>query len=141
MTENDLYELVADCGYVYGPALPRDIYLANGVDWPRNWLEVADEIGDARAEALSDGLSTATSTELHHLIRWQVDHALDAEDPALVATIWLCQKTPDDDVFAVESWGTSLNTELRFNLIGRYPDRTLAIKGLRSLYIFDSSDL
>jgi hypothetical protein len=141
MTENDLYELVADYGQVYGPALRRDIYLARGVDWPRNWLEISNEIGEARAEALSEGLSTPTSSELQSLIRWQVDRALEDEDPALVATLWLCQKVSDDDVIAVEGWGASLYTELKFKLIGHYPDETSAIKDLRLLYIFSVTDL
>lgn len=141
MTENDLYELVADCGHVYGPALRRDIYLAKGVDWPRNWLEIADEIGETRAEALSNGTITPSPVELKQLIRWQVDRALDDENPDLIATIWLCQKAPDEDVIAVEGWGASLNTELKFKLIGHYPDETSAIKDLRALYIFSVTDL
>lgn len=141
MTENELYELVADFGHVYGTALRRDIYLAKGLDWPQNWLEIADEIGETRAEMLSEGLSPPTPAEMQSVIRWQVDRALDYEDPDLVATVWLCQKSADDDVIAVEGWGTSLNTELKFKLIGHYPDETSAIKDLRSRYIFSVTDL
>lgn len=136
MTQNELYELVADFGRAYGSALRRDCYLAKGVDWPENWLNIADEIGEARAMELSEGLSTPTSDELKSLIRWQVDHALDDDNPDIVATLWLCQKSGEDDIVAVEGWGTSLHTELKFELIGRYHDETSAIKDLHTQYIF-----
>lgn len=141
MTENELYELVADHGRAFGSAVRRDCYLAKGVDRPENWLEIIDEIDETRAEALSAGLCIPTSSELRCLIRLQIDRALDDDNPELVATIWLCQMTIDDDVIAVEGWGTSLNTELKFRLIGRYPDETSAIRAVRSEYIFNSDEL
>ena len=141
MTQNELYELVADFGRAYGSALRRDCYLAKGVDWPEDWLNIGDEISEARAEELSEGVATPTADELRRLIRWQVDHALDEEDPEIVATLWLCQKSDEDEIIVVEGWGTSLRTELKFELIGRYPDETSAIKDLHTHYIFRHDEM
>lgn len=141
MTQNELYELVADHGRAYGMALRRDCYLAKGVDWPENWLELTDDIGETRAAELSTGEDLPTAAELRQLIRWQVGRAIDAEDPELVATIWLCQSTTDDEVIAVEGWGTSLHMELKFRLIGHYPDETSALKDVKTQYIFDCDDV
>lgn len=141
MTQNELYDLVADHGEAYGPALRRDSYLARGIDWPENWLKIAHHISETRAHLLCHGLATPTPDEMKYLIRWQVEKALDEQNPDIVPTLWLCRHMEDDELIAVEGWGASLHTELKFKLIGRYPDETTAIKDLRKLYLFDSDEI
>ena len=141
MSQNEIYELVADFGEVYGGALPRNSHLARGIDWPENWLEISDKIGDVRAEILCQGLDIPSPDELKHLTHWQVNQALAANNPDIIATIWLCCKNDEDEIIAVEGWGASLFTELKFKLIDRYPDKNSAIKDLRMRYLFNADDL
>ena len=141
MTQNELYELVADFGEVCGTALRRDSSLARGIDWPENWLEVADAIGEARAETLSEGRDAPTATELRHLIRWQVGRALLEENSEVTPTIWFCQPDAESDVLVVEAWGVFMRTKLTFRLIGRYPTQIDAAHELKKDYLFDVDDL
>lgn len=141
MTQNEIYEMVADFGEVYGTALRRDSYLTRGIDWPENWLALGGTIGDERAEQLSEGQHTPTQDELRCLIRWQIEHALAEENPSITPTIWLCQKDRDDAVVAIEGWGDSISTELKFVFIGRYCDEFEAVNAIRKSYIFDADEL
>lgn len=141
MTQNEIYEMVADHGEVYGTALRRDSYLVRGIDWPENWLALPDIMTEERAEQLSEGLSAPTSEEFKSLIRWQVEKALIEENPNITPTIWFCQTDPDSGVIAVEGWGDSMSTELKFVQIGRFADRFEALKELHKLYIFSVDDL
>lgn len=141
MTENELYEMVADFGEVYGTGLRRDSYLARGIDWPENWLETVDEIGLDRAKELRAGVVTPSHSELRSLICWQINQALTEANPEITPTIWLCHTPEDDDVLAIEGWGNSLHTELKFRLIGRYPDETTAIIAIRKNYIISIDDV
>lgn len=141
MTQNELYELVADFGEVYGTALRRDSYLTRGIDWPENWLNIDHVIGEHRAELLCNGQVTPTQDEMRGLIRWQVERALDLQDPDVTPTLWFCHNNDDDEIFVIEGWGDSLTVELKFKLIGRFPDETTAIKELKRQYIFSVEDL
>jgi hypothetical protein len=131
MTQNELYELVAEHGEFYGMSLRRDSYLLRGVDQPESWLEIADEIGEDRARLLSEGAVDPLEIELSHLIRWQADQALAEENDAIVPAIWLCQPDDDSNIIVIEGWGRSIDTELKFVLIGRYPTEIDAIHEIR----------
>lgn len=141
MTQNEIYEMVADFGEAYGTALRRDSYLVRGIDWPENWLALPDIVTEERAELLSAGHLTPTPEEFKSLIQWQVEKALSEENPSITPTIWFCQTHPDSDVIAIEGWGDSMATELKFVEIGRYADRFDALKELQKLYIFSVDDL
>ena len=140
MSENELYEIVADLGEFQGIALRRDSHLVRSIDWPDNWLEIADDIGEARAETLRIGTATPSDAELRRLIRWQIDRALDDQNPEITPSIWFC-RNDDEEILAVEGWGNDLRTFLRFRCIGCYPNEISARQALAAFYIFSSDDL
>jgi hypothetical protein len=140
LSQNALYELVADFGEVIGIGLRRDSHLLRGIDDPRNWLKLTDEIGRDRASKLKSNSVDASSSEVQHLIRWQVKNALDHLNAEMTPTIWLCQ-SDDGQVLAIEGWGDAIEVELIFCMIGRYPSRTHALDQIKLLYVFDVDDL
>lgn len=140
LSQNALYELVADFGEVIGIGLRRDSHLLRGVDDHRNWLKLTDEIGRDRASKLKSNSVDASSSEVQLLIRWQVKNALDHLNAEMTPTIWLCQ-SDDGQVLAIEGWGDAIEVELIFCMIGRYASRTHALDQIKLLYVFDVDDL
>ncbi len=140
LSQNALYELVADFGEVIGIGLRRDSHLLRGVDDPGNWLKLADNIGRDRAAKLKGNSVEPSSVEVQHLIRWQVKNALDHLNAEMTPTIWLCQ-SDDGQVLAIEGWGDAIDVELIFCMIGRYPSRAHALDQIKRLYVFDVDDL
>jgi len=141
MTQNELYELVAEFGEAYGTALRRDSHVARGIDWPENWLKIGHVIGEERAAHLYAGTPSPTLEEMKFWFSWQVENAMDQQDPGITPTLWLCESKEDDEILAVESWGRFLQTELVFRLRGRYPDETSGIKDLKTLYYFSGDEV
>ena len=140
LSQNDLYDLVADFGECLGMGLRRDSHLTRGVSDSKNWLKLSNEIGSDRAIKLSEGLCIPTRREESRMIQFQIENALSALNPDDVPSLWLC--TADDDrVLLIEGWGESMDVELLFNLIGSYSSRDEVFEQMKSLYITEIDDL
>ena len=133
LSEHDLYELVADFGVFLCTALRRDHYLTRMIDEPGNFLSLADTLGHERATVLKIHPERATDSEVKALIEKQIRNALEAQNPEITPTIWLCE-SDNGHITMIEGWGEEINVELRFHIIGHYPSRKEAIDNLHCLY-------
>lgn len=138
-TQNALYELVADFGEFYGYALRLDSHLTLGTDRSENWLKMKHDLSVERAHQLYDG-DTPTPDELQKLIDWQIKRAFELNESDHIATLWLCRNSDINEIVAIEGWSNTLDTELKFKWIGRYPDEGSTIQHLNELYIVSMDD-
>jgi hypothetical protein len=133
ITQNDLYELVADFGVFLCTALRRDHYLTRMIDEPGNFLSLADTLGHERATVLKNHPERATDSEVKALIEKQIRDALEAQDPEITPAIWLCE-SDNGNITLIEGWGEDLKSYLRFRVIGHYDSRNDALDDLHRLY-------
>ena len=133
MTQNDLYELVADFGEFICTGLKRDHYLARMIEGPEAWLMLADIVGDERAACLKNDPDQATAFEINTLIQRQIHEALDEQDPDITPALWMCE-SDNGQITLIEGWGEELTIELRFCVIGQYPSREDALDDLHRHY-------
>ena len=133
MTQNDLYELVADFGIYVCCALRRDHYLARMIDPQGNWDDIKANIGSDRVALLKDDPSQATDREFKSIIDMQIRNALESQNPDTTPTIWLCERD-SGTITMIEGWGEEITVELRFHVIGHYPSRDSALDDLHHLY-------
>lgn len=139
LTENDLFELVADFGEFICIALRRDHYLSRMIDAPEKFVSLAEIIGHERAAFLKDHPESATETEVRSLIEKQIHEALDAQNPEITPTIWLCE-SDNGQITMIEGWGEDLNTYLSFRVVGHYASRESALDDLHRLYFTNLSN-
>lgn len=133
LSEHDLYELVADFGVFLCTALRRDHYLTRMIDEPGNFLSLADTLGHERATVLKIHPERATDSEVKALIEKQIRNALEAQNPEITPTIWLCE-SDNGNITLIEGWGEDLKAYLRFRVIGHYASRDDALDDLHRLY-------
>ena len=141
MTQDELQDLTERCGQIFGFGLLRTNPVLEGSHFLHDWFELAEVIGDNRAEDLSDGDEEPTQAELDLMIRLRVSEALAEQDLHVNSLIWICKPDENKKVIVVEANGSFETTRPILKIFGQYPSEDIAIAMIKENFVFDVDDI
>ncbi len=141
MTQDELQDLIERCGQIFGFGLLRTDPVLEGSYFLEQWLELAEVIGDQRAEDLSDGEEEPTQAELDLMIRLRVSEALADQDIYTSSLIWFCKPAENNQVIVVEATGSFETTRPILKILGHYLSEDIATAMIKENFVFDVDDI